>query len=174
MASSGDGDPFMETTRRNFLSRAAVSIVVASLRAGGSERTERSERGDPVVLLWRDWLTAHRLRGENCRRQQKLETELLRQFGSFPARKSHSPKTAVSCGHIPVGRSTVCCQTLIRMKCGGKQGRHWRPAGVNGGRRTSGSDIRGRKRPTKKSQMSKRRWRRNCGARHLNLSPASR
>jgi hypothetical protein len=30
---------------------------------------------------------AHRLRGEACRRQQKLETELLRQFGSFPRAK---------------------------------------------------------------------------------------
>jgi hypothetical protein len=40
-----------------------------------------------VVSLWRDWLVAHRLCGEACRRQQKIETELLRQFGSFPRTK---------------------------------------------------------------------------------------
>jgi len=71
-------------TRRNFLSRAAVSIADAPAPTRGSEPTEKSKEDDPVVSLWRDWLVAHRLCGEACRRQQKLEAELLRQFGSFP------------------------------------------------------------------------------------------
>jgi hypothetical protein len=78
VASSGNKDTLLETTRRNFLSRAAASIAAAPVRPGGSGRTERSELGDPVVSLWRDWVVAHRLHGEACRRQQKLETELLR------------------------------------------------------------------------------------------------
>ncbi|MCQ1838427.1 hypothetical protein [Neorhizobium galegae] len=88
MASSGNKDVSFGTTRRNFLSHAAASIAAASVRAGAVVRTERSGQGDPVVSLWRDWMVAHRLCGEACRRQQKLETELLRQFGSFPRTKA--------------------------------------------------------------------------------------
>ncbi len=84
MASSGNKDVSPETTRRNFLARVAASIAAAPAPAGAMVGTERSEQDDPVVSLWRDWLVAHRLCGEACRRQQKLETELLREFGSFP------------------------------------------------------------------------------------------
>ncbi|WP_105418218.1 MULTISPECIES: hypothetical protein [Neorhizobium] len=87
MASSGNRDVSPETTRRNFLARAAASIAAAPAPAGAMVRTERSEQDDPVVSLWRDWLVAHRLCGEACRRQQKLETELLRELGSFPRTK---------------------------------------------------------------------------------------
>lgn len=84
MTSSGNRHASPATTRRNFLSRAAASIAAAPAHAGTMVRTERSQEDDPVVSLWRDWLAARRLCGEACRRQQKLETELLRQFGSFP------------------------------------------------------------------------------------------
>ncbi len=84
MASSGNRDASPATTRRNFLTRVAASIAMAPAPAGAMVRTERSEQDDPVVSLWRDWLVAHRLCGEACRRQQKLETELLQEFGSFP------------------------------------------------------------------------------------------
>ncbi|WP_105405192.1 hypothetical protein [Neorhizobium sp. T7_12] len=87
MATSGNKDASPETTRRNFLARAAASIAAAPAPAGAMVRTERSEQGDPVVSLWRDWMAAHRLCGEACRRQQKLESELLRQFRSFPRTK---------------------------------------------------------------------------------------
>ncbi|WP_172745811.1 hypothetical protein [Neorhizobium sp. T7_12] len=87
MTSSGNRDASPETTRRNFLARVATSIAAAPARAGAMVRTERSEQDDPVVSLWRDWMVAHRLCGEACRRQQKLETDLLRQFGSFPRTK---------------------------------------------------------------------------------------
>ena len=87
MASSRNKDVSSGATRRNLLARVAASIAAAPARAGGSGRTESSEQDDPVVSLWRDWLVAHRLCGEACRRQQKLETELLREFGSFPRAK---------------------------------------------------------------------------------------
>lgn len=87
MASTGNKDVSPETMRRNFLSRAAASIAAAPAPAGAVVGTERSEQGDPVVSLWRDWMVAHRLCGEACRRQQKLETELIREFGSFPRAK---------------------------------------------------------------------------------------
>jgi hypothetical protein len=87
MASSGNRDASPATTRRNFLARVAASIAAAPAPAGGVVRTESSEQDDPVVSLWKDWMAAHRLHGEACRRQQKLETELLRQFGSFPRTK---------------------------------------------------------------------------------------
>ncbi|WP_105436171.1 hypothetical protein [Neorhizobium tomejilense] len=87
MAFSRNKDASPEATRRNFLARAAASIAAAPTPAGAMVRTERSEQDDPVVSLWRDWLAAHRLCGEACRRQQKLESELLRQFGSFPRTK---------------------------------------------------------------------------------------
>ena len=84
-------DPTSETSRRGFLAGAAASIA----RAGGPEPAVRGGRGDPdldpVVSLWRDWLIAHRLFSEACRRQQKLETEMLREFGSFPRVKIACP-----------------------------------------------------------------------------------
>jgi hypothetical protein len=74
----------LEATRRSFLTGAAASI-------SGTARVDRAAwegdsvcGPDPVVSLWRDWLTAHRAFGEACRRQQALETELLRTLGSFP------------------------------------------------------------------------------------------
>ena len=70
-----------DTTRRSLLSGAAAAIVAASTKdsyVGAGEV-------DPAILLWRDWLAAHRLCSAACRRQQKLEAEMLRQFGRFPA-----------------------------------------------------------------------------------------
>ncbi|MBO9198361.1 hypothetical protein J5277_30000 [Rhizobium sp. 16-449-1b] len=71
----------IETTRRSLLAGAAASIikaqeVVRPAWVGNS--------ADPAVALWRDWLTAHRSFRDACRRQQRLETEMLREFGSFP------------------------------------------------------------------------------------------
>ena len=69
------------TTRRSLLSGAAASIVAACAVDGKFGAGE----ADPAILLWRDWLAAHRLCSEACRRQQKLETEMLRLCGRFPA-----------------------------------------------------------------------------------------
>lgn len=73
-----------DTTRRGFLSVAAASITEA---AGAGLALQGGESvGDPdlVVSLWRDWLTAHRMASDACRRQQKLETDMLRELGSVP------------------------------------------------------------------------------------------
>lgn len=82
----------LEATRRSFLTGAAASIT----EAAGASRTVRAAYGvfdpDPVVSLWRDWLVAHRSFGEACRRQQTLETEMLREFGSIPRVKIVFPK----------------------------------------------------------------------------------
>ncbi|MBO9127871.1 MULTISPECIES: hypothetical protein [unclassified Rhizobium] len=71
----------IDETRRSLLASAAASIIntqeVVRLAKVGNG-------ADPTVVLWRDWLTAHRSFGEACRRQQRLETEMLRELGSFP------------------------------------------------------------------------------------------
>ncbi|MDM9629059.1 hypothetical protein QTL95_24510 [Rhizobium sp. S152] len=74
----------VETTRRSFLTGAAASIT----EAAGAGRIARGGNGvgdaDPVVSLWQEWLVAHKSFGEACRRQQTLETEMLRELRSFP------------------------------------------------------------------------------------------
>lgn len=74
----------LEATRRSFLTGAAASIT----RTADAGRAAREGGGvcapDPVVSLWQDWLVAHRSFGEACRRQQTLETVMLRELGSFP------------------------------------------------------------------------------------------
>jgi hypothetical protein len=84
MACSGNRSAILDTTHRTFLAGAAASIA-ATPAAGGYERGGGgTDHVDPAVSLWRDWLAAHRLYSEACRRQRKLETEMLRQLGSFP------------------------------------------------------------------------------------------
>ncbi len=145
MASSGNKDASLGNTRRNFLSRAAASIAAASACADAVVQTKRAEQGDPVVSLWRDWMVAHRLVGKPAAGSKSSKRSCSTNLEVSPARESCSPKTVVSCGPIPAARSTVFCRTRIRIKRGGKQGPHWRSAGANGRRRTSGSDTPGRK-----------------------------
>jgi len=87
MAPSRNSGAFSDTTRRNFLSGAAAAIAAAAATGETVGRETGVDYTDRVVELWRNWLTAHRLRVEACRRQQKLETKLLQQFGSFPRAK---------------------------------------------------------------------------------------
>ena len=81
MAPSEPETTHVDTTRRSLLSGAAASIVAACAVDGKFGAGEV----DPVILLWRDWLAAHRLCSEACRRRQKLEPEMLRLCGRFPA-----------------------------------------------------------------------------------------
>lgn len=73
----------LESTRRSFLCGAAVSITSTTRARGGTDEVDVFHI-DPVVSAWRDWLTAHKLFGEICREGQRLETQMLRTFGSFP------------------------------------------------------------------------------------------
>ncbi|CDZ64912.1 hypothetical protein [Neorhizobium galegae] len=84
MAFSGDRGATPDTTRRTLLAAAAVSIAATPAAGSPTRGGDGTDHVDPVVSLWRDWLLAHRWYSEACRRQQKLETEMLRQLGSFP------------------------------------------------------------------------------------------
>lgn len=84
MACSGDRGATLDTTRRTLLAAAAVSLAATSVAGRSRRGGDRTDQVDPAVSLWKDWLAAHRLYSETCRRQQKLETEMLLQLGSFP------------------------------------------------------------------------------------------
>ncbi|CDN58373.1 Hypothetical protein RG1141_PB00250 (plasmid) [Neorhizobium galegae bv. officinalis bv. officinalis str. HAMBI 1141] len=84
MACSGNKGAVLNTTRRTSLAAAAASIAATSAAGRSARGGDRTDQVDPAVSLWRDWLAAHRLYSEACRRQQKLETEMLRELGSFP------------------------------------------------------------------------------------------
>ncbi|WP_051900387.1 hypothetical protein [Neorhizobium galegae] len=84
MACFGDRSATLDTTCRTFLAAAAASIAATPAVGKSARGGDGTDHVDPVVSLWRDWLAAHRLCSEACRRQQKLETEMLRQLGSFP------------------------------------------------------------------------------------------
>ena len=69
---------------RSFLADAAACIAATdpAREAGGTGKGACS--ADPAVSVWRDWLAAHRLYRETCRRRQRLEAEMLGELGSFP------------------------------------------------------------------------------------------
>jgi hypothetical protein len=80
---SGHRDEVCGSSRRAFLSSTAALIAAVDV-AIGARGGESIHSTDPAVSLWRDWLAAQRQYNEASRRQQKLETEMLRELGSFP------------------------------------------------------------------------------------------
>lgn len=82
------------TSGQTFLPRAAALIAARSRHAeprhaeprdaDAADRRDGTHDIDPAVLLWRDWLAARRLYEEVCRRERRLEAEMLRQLGSRP------------------------------------------------------------------------------------------
>ncbi|MDM9625051.1 hypothetical protein QTL95_04015 [Rhizobium sp. S152] len=74
----------LETTRRSFLSAAAKLIAATAGVGQATTGGEVAGDADPVLSLWLDWGAAHRLFSDTCRRQKTLETEMLRELGSFP------------------------------------------------------------------------------------------
>ena len=70
-----------------FLASVAASTAADDVRHEVAEAGTVTATVDPVVLLWKDWAAANRQRTEACHHQQRLEKELLREFGGFPRAK---------------------------------------------------------------------------------------
>ena len=72
---------------RSFLADAASCIVATDPAREAGGRGEGACSADPAVSMWRDWLAAHRLYRETCRRRQRLEAEMLGELGRSPCVK---------------------------------------------------------------------------------------
>ena len=68
----------------SFLADAAGCIAATDPARETGGGGEGACSADPVVSVWRDWLAAHRLYRETCRRRQKLEAEMLSELVSVP------------------------------------------------------------------------------------------
>ncbi|MCH2396469.1 hypothetical protein [Oceanibaculum sp.] len=93
MADSDNTRVFPSVTRRMLLSGTAVATVVlpladaAALAAGAPAEGSAS---DPALALWRDWQAAYLDTAALCRRQQRLETQLVEAIG-FPYAEVYLP-----------------------------------------------------------------------------------
>jgi hypothetical protein len=83
MADSDNTTTLPFVTRRHVLAGPAIAPVALALEqsapTGDSLATDTAP--DPALALWRKWETAHRLTERLCRRQQRLETRLMRTVG---------------------------------------------------------------------------------------------
>src|SRR3546814_21118488 len=93
MADSDNTRVFPSVTRRMLLSGTAMATVVlpladaAALAAGA---LAEHPAFDPALVLWREWRAAYLDTAALCRRQQRLETQLVEAIG-FPYAEVHLP-----------------------------------------------------------------------------------
>lgn len=85
MADSDNSITLPVVTRRRLLSTSATWLAaqVADIDASLHPEYGRPGGGDPTLMLWQDWRTAHDQVEKLCRRQQRLETALIAAVG-FP------------------------------------------------------------------------------------------
>ncbi|MCY1665842.1 hypothetical protein [Rhizobium sp. SL86] len=85
MADSDNSRTLPLVTRRRLLSTSAAWLAVQA----GDVDTElysaddQPDGGDPALMLWQEWWTAHEQVERFCRKQQRLETALIAAIG-FP------------------------------------------------------------------------------------------
>lgn len=88
MADSENSRTLPSITRRNLLSLAVASLAASAAKPALGELTldiDAENNGDLIVPAWRAWNEAHKQHYELCRRQQKLETAMLKMVGGrFP------------------------------------------------------------------------------------------
>jgi len=90
MADSDNSMSLPVVTRRRLLAGTAVATLVRPFQSKAQTAELRDGRGgpDPALSLWEEWKAAA-LRTETlCRKQQRLETELVRDVG-FPRATIH-------------------------------------------------------------------------------------
>jgi hypothetical protein len=85
MADSDNSRTLLAVTRRRLLSTSATWLAAQVVDVDASLHPEygRPGGGDPTLMLWQEWRTAHEEVEKFCRKQQRLETELIAALG-FP------------------------------------------------------------------------------------------
>ncbi|MFN7089698.1 MAG: hypothetical protein ACK4P4_04025 [Allorhizobium sp.] len=85
MADSDNSRTLPVVTRRRLLSISATWLTgqVVGLNEGLHFVCGRGGRGDPALILWQEWWSAHAQVEKLCREQQRLETALVASVG-FP------------------------------------------------------------------------------------------
>ncbi|MBZ9742233.1 hypothetical protein [Mesorhizobium sp. CO1-1-4] len=82
MADSVNSMPLSFVTRRKVLTGASIAMLTLSKNAGAPE-VGIATALDPAVEVWRAWQNIHHLTDRLCRKQQRLETRLVKSVG-FP------------------------------------------------------------------------------------------
>lgn len=86
MADSDNSTTLRSVTRRRLMiGAAAASVARPSGAAAGENMSPNSPQEDPSLRLCEQWREAHSNTTALCRKQQVLETQLIRTIG-FPAR----------------------------------------------------------------------------------------
>jgi hypothetical protein len=85
MADSDNSRSLSAVTRRRLLSTSAASLAaqVGHVNGAVNSNRDRPDGGDPTLMLWQEWRTAHDQVEKFCRKQQRLETVLVSAVG-FP------------------------------------------------------------------------------------------
>ncbi|MDX3929884.1 MAG: hypothetical protein QHC90_29325 [Shinella sp.] len=97
MADSDDTTTLSSVTRRMLLAGTMAATATWPFRygAGAGEVPAGNTALDPALLLWHEWRAAWRNTVALCRKQQKLETQLVKVVG-FPCAKVHLPDEDVT------------------------------------------------------------------------------
>ncbi|UCI05211.1 hypothetical protein [Mesorhizobium sp. B1-1-8] len=75
-------------TRRRVLTGTAIAIVGLQTRASARTDLGGDQTADPAVAVWREWQAAYHQTELLCRRQQRLERQLVETVG-FPSVTIH-------------------------------------------------------------------------------------
>lgn len=87
MADSDHSTSLFSVTRRRLLAGTATTCLASALDnsgpAGARPFEETRHAPGTAFSLWQEWLTAHEKTATACRKQQRLETRLVKEIG-FP------------------------------------------------------------------------------------------
>lgn len=85
MADSADSRSLPAVTRRRVLSTSVMWLTaqVSVLKAASGAEPDGGREGDPVLVLWQDWMAIRDEVERLCRTQQRLESRLVAAIG-FP------------------------------------------------------------------------------------------
>lgn len=71
-------------SRRDVLSTLTAAVSSATVGHPSAKQMSTAPRQDPALVAWQSWHAASRRALALCRKQQRLETELIRTIG-FPS-----------------------------------------------------------------------------------------
>ncbi|CAH2396136.1 hypothetical protein [Mesorhizobium escarrei] len=93
MADSDNSMTLPFVTRRRVLAGGLITSTALLLEKGAlaGNAVATGTPPDPSLILWREWETAHKLTERLCRKQQRLETNLVESVG-FPCATVRLPE----------------------------------------------------------------------------------
>ncbi|RCW19800.1 hypothetical protein DFR48_1185 [Ciceribacter lividus] len=83
MADSDNSRTLPAVTRRRLLSASAAWLAAQMRSAEATLAGDATDNSDPVLFLWRQWMTAHDEAERLCELQQRLESRMISEIG-FP------------------------------------------------------------------------------------------